>query len=329
VSLPSARPLPPARLFALTAATIAVVCAALVRSQAFARNPDLIAWGATFDLTLTIPLAYCLLVVRGGRARPVTVAPVFVVCVAVAARLVPAGFAHQLRWVVAPLEVLTIALVVQRVAALCGAEAGGDPLARISAACRAVFGGSPVATFVAFEITTLYYGLFAWRKKPPRDGWSVHERSGWGAVAGAMLILIAGEGVAMHFLLAIWFPRGAWIWTALDFYAALWLLGDYNALRLRRITLDDDALRLRFGLRASATIPYDAIESVEPRSGQWQKRKATLKIAILDAPRTIIRLREPMTIQSIAGTRKSIDAIAILPDDDGFEPALARKMLRE
>src|SRR5205823_3050219 len=90
--------------------------------------------------------------------------------------------------------------------------------------------------------------------------------------------------------------------------------------------LDDDALELRYGLRASATIPYGAIEAVEPRVGDWQRRKGTLKVAIADAPRTIIRLREPMTIQSIAGIRKTIDTVAILADDDGFEAALRAKI---
>ena len=90
--------------------------------------------------------------------------------------------------------------------------------------------------------------------------------------------------------------------------------------------LDDDALHVRFGLRASATIPYSTIASIDAREGEWQKRKGTLKVAIADDPRTIIRLREPMTIQFIAGTRKTIDAIAILPDDDGFEEALRARL---
>lgn len=314
--------------FALSAATIVAICALLLRSQLFARNPDMAAWGVTFDLTLTIPLVYYLAVVRGGHARPITVAPVFVLGVAVAARLLPHGqqaFVQQLRFVAAPLEVVTLALIAQRVLAM-RKPGNDDPLARITAACREVFGNSPIATFVAFEVTTLYYGLFTWRKKAPRDGYSVHERSGWGAMVAAFLIVIAGEGVGMHLLVSRWFPRGAWLWTALDLYGALWLIGDYHALRLRRITLDDDALHLRFGLRASATIPYAAIASVEPRRGEWQKRKGTLKVAIADDPRTLIRLREPITIQSIAGIRKTIDTIAILPDGDGFEDALKARL---
>ncbi len=319
-------------LFALSAATIVAVCAMVLRSALFVRNPDLAAWGVTADLTLTIPFVYYLTVVRPGHARAITIAPVFVLGVAVAARLVPHGqqsFVQQLRFVAAPLELVTLVLIARRVVAMrrAGSAAADDPLARISAACREVFGGNPLATFVAFEVTTLYYGLFSWRKKTPRDGYSVHERSGWGVLVAAFLIVIAAEGVGMHLLVSRWFPRGAWLWTALDLYGALWLLGDYQALRLRRITLGDDALHLRFGLRASATVPYAAIAAVEPRDGAWEKRKGTLKVAIADDPRTLIRLREPMTIQSIAGIKRTIDTIAILPDDDGFEGELKARVV--
>ncbi len=327
----SALRLHPAQLFTLAAAAIVTVCATILHTHLFARNPELGAWGVTFDLAISIPLIYYIVIVRTGAARPITIAPVFVIGVALAARLIPLGqqaFVRQLRWIAAPLELVTLALVAGRLMAMhrAGTAASDDPLARITAACREIFGRSPMATFVAFEVTTLYYGLFAWRKTAPREGYSVHERSGWGVIVAALLLVIAGEGIGMHFLLIRSFPRGAWLWTVLDLYGALWLMGDYQALRLRRITLDDDALQIRFGLRASATIPYSAIAAIEPREGDWEKRKGTLKVAIVDDPRTIIRLREPMTIQFIAGIRKTIDTVAILADDDAFEAALRSRV---
>ncbi len=328
---PAALRLHPAQFFTLAAAAIVTVCATILHTSLFTRNPELGAWGVTFDLAITIPLIYYIAVVRTGAAKPITIAPVFVIGVALAARLIPHGqqaFVRDLRWIAAPLELVTLALVAGRLMAMrrAGTAASDDPLARITAACREIFGRSPMATFVAFEVTTLYYGLFAWRKKAPREGYSVHERSGWGVIVAAFLLVIAGEGVGMHFLLIRSFPRGAWLWTALDLYGALWLMGDYQALRLRRITLDDDALQIRFGLRASATIPYSAIVAIEPRKGEWEKRKGTLKVAIVDDPGTIIRLREPMTIQFIAGIRKTIDTVAILADDDAFEAALRSRV---
>src|SRR5258708_2913682 len=107
----------PAHVFMLAAIVITTICWLILRSHLFTPNPDLGAWGVTFDLTLTIPLVYYFLVVRGGHARPITIAPVFVLGVAVAARLVPPGlhdFVRQLRWVAAPLEIVTLVLIVMR-----------------------------------------------------------------------------------------------------------------------------------------------------------------------------------------------------------------------
>src|SRR5438445_13653364 len=79
----------PSALFTLAMATTIAVCVAILRTAAFATHPDVGAWGVTFDLTLSIPLLYYFFVVRTGRARPVTIAPLFIVCVAIATRIVP------------------------------------------------------------------------------------------------------------------------------------------------------------------------------------------------------------------------------------------------
>ena len=60
----------PATLFGLSALTIATACIVIARSRAFAANPDVAAWGITFDLAVSIPLLYWFFVIRSGHARP-------------------------------------------------------------------------------------------------------------------------------------------------------------------------------------------------------------------------------------------------------------------
>ena len=62
--------------------------------------------------------------------------------------------------------------------------------------------------------------------------------------------------------------KAAWIVTVLDLYGVLWLVGDYHALRLRPTRIDDDTLVLSYGLRWRASIPLDAIGSVETISSE-------------------------------------------------------------
>ncbi|HEX7829753.1 MAG TPA: hypothetical protein VF787_08855 [Thermoanaerobaculia bacterium] len=319
---------PSARFYALAAGIVAI-CAALTRSRFFATNPDVAAWGITFDLTITIPLLYWFLVVRRGKARALTIAPVFLLGTLAATTLLPRGeqqFAMQLRTFAGPIaEVLLIGALIRRVMRF-ERRASSDPYERIAAAARTIAGDGRIAEVIASEITLLYYAFFCWRAKPDDDprAMTFHQRNGWSTILAMIFVLIAAEGLALHLLLARWSPYAAWGWTILDLWAVMWLLGDYHALRLRRTSLDDDALHLRFGMRWSADIDRANIASVEEirEEGQW-KQPGVMKIAILDEPRWLITLREPVIVRGLAGLRKEIRAIAMLPDDD----AVVRQLL--
>jgi len=299
-------------LFALVSMTIAVAAVIVFRSAAYARHPELLAWAFTFDLTLTIPLLYTLFIVRGGRARAITIAPVFVVCVAAAARIVPADqqhFLHELRWIAAPLDVVSVWLVARRLAR--GSGTGVAIIDRV----------------MASEIAILRYGLCSWRTKAP-DGYTVHKESGWGAVVGCLLLVIAAESLGMHVLVQHWSVRAAWIVTAIDAYGALWLLGDYHALRLRPTTIEEGVLHLRYGLRWSADVPLANIAALEPVRSEW-KRDGVLKIAMFDEPKLRIALHAPVRAIGFGGLwTREIDAIAIRPDHaEAFEAELRRALL--
>ena len=300
------RALNPTRLFALIALTIVTLCAVMARTSP---HVDVAAWGVTFDLTLTIPLVWYFVVVRSGAARPLTLAPVFVVCMMLAAFVVPRGqqqFLHDLRYLSAPLEIVTLVLLGRRLARVRDVES----------ATRAMFGNSRVADFVACELSILWYALFCWRKKPEQSGVTVHQRNGWGTIVACILCMLAFESIGMHLLVQMWSTKAAWVVTALDFYGVLWLLGDYHALRLRPTFSADGILHLRYGLRWSADIPLAEIESIDEVRNEWEwKRKNVLKMAMLDEPKFLVRLRRPVTVNGLAGIRRTIDAVAVLPDD--------------
>jgi hypothetical protein len=317
----------PFRLFSLGAVAYLAVAVLLVRSQVYASHPDMLAWGLTFDLGISIPLIYWFAFVRTGVVRPMTLIPLFVVAVAVASRVMPPGqhrFAEQLGYVAAPLDLVTLWMVGRRLMRLRRDAAGdGDVPTRIAQITRQLFGDGAVAGFVALEISSLYYGLFCW-KKPAAPGFSVYRRSGWDTVLICILVLLAAESIGVHLLIQTWSVRAAWVVTLLDLYGAVWLLGDYHAMRLRPIAIDETTLHVRLGFRWSISIPLQNIAAIEPvRSESDWKRKGVLKVALLDEPRLLVRLNAPATAIGLAGIRKTIDAVALLPDDlEGFEEAL-------
>lgn len=320
----------PALLFAMSAAAILAACIAIVRSQAYAANPDVAAWGITFDLTISIPLLYWFFVVRGGKARPLTIVPLFLIGTMIAARLIPEGqqqFVRQLGWIVVPAaELLLIWTLVSRVRAMRKQRStSSDPYERIAAAARTLAGDGLLADAIASEFASFYYAFFGWRQQPePRErAITFHERNGWGTILICIFVMIAAEGLAMHLFLSRWSALAAWGWTALDLWAAIWLLGDYHGLRLRRSWIDGEALHVRHGLRWTVTIPRELIASIDEIHDQskW-KRKDVLKIAMLDEPRWLITLREPVVARGMVGMRKSIRALAVLPDQDDWREQL-------
>jgi len=317
----------PLRLFSVGAIAYAAIAILLVRSQVYAAHPDVLAWGLTFDLGISIPLIYWFLFVRTGVMRPMTLIPLFVIAVGIASRIVPAGqhhFAQQLGYVAAPLDLVTLWMVARRLMrARSAASEDGDVPTRIAQITRQLFGDGAVAGFVALEISSIYYGLFCWRKRAA-PGFSIYKRSGWDTVLICILVLITAESIGVHLLLQAWSVRTAWVVTLLDLYGAIWLLGDYHAMRLRPITIDEQSLHVRFGFRWSISIPLNTIASIEPiRSESDWKRKGVLKVALLDEPRLLIRLDAPAIATGLAGIRRTIDAVAVLPDDlEEFEEAL-------
>ncbi len=296
----------PAAFFALSALAVLTACVAVLRSAAFVRNPDVAAWGVTFDLTISLPLLYWFFVVRTGKAQALTMAPVFIAGTIVATLLVPRPqqhFLEQLKWIVGPAAELLILVSVIR-----GVRTGD----------------SRIAEFVRAEATMLYYAIFGWTKKPEREGITFHQQAGWGSILVCIFVLLAAEGLGMHLLLLHWSVKAAWIWTGLDLWAVMWLLGDYHGLRLRHSFVDDDAFHLRLGMRWSLSIPRENIAALEPiqSESEW-KRKGVLKVAILDEPCWLLTLREPMTAHGLAGLRKTVTALALRPDDDSALSALS------
>jgi hypothetical protein len=287
--------------FVLSAFTVVAVCAVILRSCLFAANPDLAAFGVTFDLTITIPLLYWFFVVRGGKASPLTLAPVFIGGTFLAALLVPRAyqqFLSQLKWIAVPAVEVLLLVAVARSKTLRGR----------------------VFELVGSEAAMFRYAFLGWREQPEEvegHAFTVHERSGWSTVLACIIVLIVAEGIGMHLLLWRWKPVAAWVWTGLDLWAITWLLGDYQALRLRRSSIDGEALHLRFGMRWSVSVPLAKIVSVEEvhAEAEW-KRKDVLKVAMLDEPRWLLTFDEPVVVKGLAGLRKTVRAIALLPDDE-------------
>ncbi|HWC64525.1 MAG TPA: hypothetical protein VG777_00475, partial [Thermoanaerobaculia bacterium] len=291
--------------FWASAALVVSVCALVLRTPLYARSPEMAGFGVTFDLCLTIPALYWLLVVRRG-AHPASLIPVFGGGMLLARLLVPRGeqdFLRSLAPLGSLLELVLLAVVFVRVRKTSRSlrAAPADPVARIRIACEGIFGEGRLAGFLSAEISVLWFALFSWKRRAEEEGITFHRASGWGTVLAGLFVLIAGEGLGVHLLLARWSVRAAWTFTALDVYGVLWFLGDFQALRLVPTAVDGRTLRLRFGMRWSADVDAADVLSVSPIApGGYVKSRDTLRFALLDEPTHEIVFREPVVFRGMA-----------------------------
>jgi hypothetical protein len=211
-----------------------------------------------------------------------------------------------------------------------GLRAGGpgDVLERLHESFAAVLGSPRVAAVLSYEVGVLFYGLCCWRRRPEAGGgasFTYHREGGYGALVGALVMVCGIEVVVMHVLVTLWSATAAWLLTALGLYAVVWLLGDYQAARLRPLVVGEDALHVRLGLRWSLRVPYDRIVRVGPRGKEELGRRTPgyLHAALLVEPQIVLELGGTLRARGPYGVGKEVSRVGIAVDDvQGLRAAL-------
>jgi len=296
---------------ALLAGLLAIESVVLA-SRAYALHPLPVRSAVIFDLCVMPALAWWLLVVRPGLARPRTIARVAALGIAISALL----FGREVRLLAAPIELGVLYLAFTSVRKALRTRADADPAASLRKGLAEAIGDNPAARALAYEFTVFWYALFSWGRKSAA-GFTAYKRAGWTAIYVAFAIGSLGEGAAMHFLLRRLGPLASFAGILLHVYALLWLLGDLRALAIRPISIDGGVMHLRIGLRWEAEIPLRLIESVE-RSGAIELRLIGadgLRLGVLGSPNLRLLLKEPVELHGIFGIRRTSNQLLLQVDD--------------
>ncbi|MCG6988040.1 MAG: hypothetical protein LJF06_07655 [Gemmatimonadetes bacterium] len=291
---------------------------------------------AALDLTVGASLASWWVLRGDFQWRAWALLPLFFVSLVLAPVALPHGHKDGLRLahgLAAPLELLSLAFLARR------AAAGRRALRRSSSApdewdiCTALrcgateaFGPGRFADAIAYEVSVLYYGLFA-RKRAVSSAaaFTYHRKTAYGTIVLALLMVTAAEVVSVHLLVRLWSPRVAWLLTGVGLYGALWLYGDWRACRLRPVTVDGETLRVRFGLRWQLDIPIDAIRSIRaPTTPERATRGGVdLRLTLPGAPWRVLELNRPVEANGIYGRTRRVSVLGLALDDfDGLSAAL-------
>jgi hypothetical protein len=314
----------PLLLFLGVAAGVYAIALALVPRLPHWERAPVVAIGMTLDMLVVVPASFYFLLVRRRRWPLVTLAPVIVLSVLAASRVLPSEYQAPLRVAEAlaiPLELGLLGFIAWRATRAirtARADSSADPLERFRHAAFELTRSDRAAAILASEIAVLYYSLAAWRARPhvPAGATAVahHRRSGHAEIVVVLLLVFAAEGIATHFLLASRSPLLAWILSIGTVYGALWIVADYRATVLRPILVTSEGLVVRAGFRCTLQVPRASIAGVGREKPAFGKESVNL--TFLGSPTHWITLAEPVAAEGPYGFRRRVRAIGIAPDGE-------------
>jgi len=162
--------------------------------------------------------------------------------------------------------------------------------------------------------------IFSWRLTPSDDArrFTIHRKGGCGAVVATLIGLSCVEMYVVDALVRPASAAAANALLAIGACAIVWLLGDFQALRVRPILLGDEVLTVRAGLRRQARIPLADVESIEaiPLAGEPKRDREYLRCTAFGPAEIILHLRAPARFEQIIGRARDVLRVGLSVDDD-------------
>lgn len=188
-----------------------------------------------------------------------------------------------------------------------------------------------VSKLAGFELSTLYFTFFSWRKKPfeieDEQSFSYHKESSYAAITGVMVGIVLIETLAFHILISQWNEVVAWILTILSLTAAILVLGEYRASSLRPITVSQTAVTIRSGVRFAKTIAFSNIASIQKQEPTFEK-KELMNFGVMGQASCWLIFEEPLEVDTAFGGTKHIRALGVSPDNEAkFKESIQNELI--
>jgi len=185
-----------------------------------------------------------------------------------------------------------------------------------------------VFRILATDISAVYYSLFSWKKKPPimqNDEGKTFTMHKDGAYLGVFFMLVhamAIEIVGVHMIIAQFDTILAWVVTVLDIYLLLFIIADYQAIRLSPVVVDSKGLHFQKGIRQYGFVPLNVIQEINENTKSIEeikqdKKGFSLAIQGIEKERIphVIELKKPIKVYQFFGYSKKVESIYIKVDD--------------
>ncbi|MEH7238337.1 hypothetical protein [Bacillus sp. JJ1562] len=309
--------------------------------QPFEPVTDTLILATLFDLTIVLPLFFYLFVIR-NRLSLITLLPVVIGGFWFAYFIVPHHnlviFEYVkygifgLEGLFIGIELFLLALLLRKIPTLSQNYKKQKEIdyfypQTLRTAMNKTFGTRKVVDILVYDFSIFYYGFFSWKKKWKERNqirsFTFHINSGYFGLFIMLVHAMVIEVIGVHFLIAhFWSPTAAWIFTALDLYALLWIIADYHAVRLSPIVIKDDKLFAQVGIRREIVVDLKTIKSIQPtttgkkeRAREKQSFAITLPNLFEEDPQFEIELAEPVLANLPFGIKKEMTKLYVTVDD--------------
>jgi hypothetical protein len=298
----------------------------IAQSPLFQLHPEKLSVAITFDLILFIPAIYFLLI-RKREIPKLTTIPFFIAGIVIAGLILPKDFQFYLTqvkiWVLPVVETAIFLMVIFKLRQLRKefkkeALLSSDFYYTLKIAAARILPKRLSGAF-ATEIAVIYYGFYNWkRKKLKPNEFSYHRSSGTISLLSVFIFLIFIETSVVHILLQKWSTVAALILSILSIYTCLQIFGIMRSMSKRPISIEGDALMLRYGLFSESTIQISNIKDLELSARSIEADNTIKKLSPLrdfDSHNVIIHLENEEVLFGLYGMKSTYQTIALHVDD--------------
>lgn len=298
----------------------------LTTTKVFKENVELFSLGVSFDLLITIPLVYFILI-RKTQIPKTTIVPLLVFALFIGKYIIPGEHHYYLdlfkRWGLPLIEISVLGFVVLKVHKAIGKfklnkENDTDFYSILKKTCNDIF-PKPFVIPVVTEIAVFYYGFLNWKKRPLRTNeFLYHKESGSVSLLAVLIFLIIIETIVLHILLAMWSNTVAWILSLLSAYSLFQIFGFMRSMSKRPVVIGQDKLYLRYGIMNEAVVKIEDIEAIEISSKDIKLNSETRKFSFLgslESHNLILHLKKQNTLFGLYGRKSSFKTLLLHIDE--------------
>jgi len=293
----------------------------------FKSHPDIFSLAVMVDLVIIAPVA-CFLIVRLKRALTWQSLFSYMALGGLVSAFLLRGTqtGKSLVAFAISLELLLLAFFTTKVVSFVnrvrtGLKAG-EPLEQaLRQSLEAAYGQSLAAPLLRLSLTEfflIYYGIFGWFRRSQtsnsvRPSTFSYHRSYDTTTLLAIVVILLFEAVPLHLLVNEWSSIAAWVLTVLELYTLLWLLGDYQALRLKPIEFTATHLHLYKGLRWQTDVALSNIVEITP--AEFEVPEGCLDFSLSKTPQFLLRMDKPIVVYGLFGQEREASCVSISVDD--------------